>query len=254
MASPWLFGGMLVFLRVVGLMLAVPFFGSENMPNKTRVVLALALSVAINAGIGLAVVEMPTDILMTISLALRELLIGTALGFMVRLLIAAVEAGGAVAGISMGLSLSALLDIESGEQQIALGRLLGLATILMFFALGGHLVMTASLFEHFAHFPVGEPTFLLPSLDQLADTGAWFIRTATLIASPIIVVALILNLLMGFIMRVVPSLNIFGIGIGILMIGGFIALGSQGESLLVWLGREIDVLPQRMFEFAGGAG
>lgn len=250
LAAPWIFGAVLIFVRVVGLLSAIPFIGTENLPMRVRVVFAIALTAAFDAGLGVVALTVPDGITMVL-LVVRELLIGLGLGLIIRTILAAFEGAGALAGIQMGLSLNILFDVPGGQQTVALGRLFSLAAVLMFFALGGHILMVKTFFVHLERFPVGESTFLIPSMDALADAGVSLIGTAVLLAAPVIVVTLILNMLMGFLMRVVPSLNIFGIGLGIMLIGGFVALGSVGETLLVWLARELELLPEQMFRFVG---
>jgi hypothetical protein len=47
-------------------------------------------------------------------------------------------------------------------------------------------------------------------------------------------------------------MNLFNLGIGILLLGGFFALALEGDSLVVLLGHEIDHLPTAMHTLAGG--
>ncbi len=248
--GPWIWGAALIFARVVGLLLIVPHYAQGNLPAQVRLGLAIVLTAAIDAGLGLVAASAPDSALLVTATVLRELLIGAALGFSVRLMYAAVEVGGALAGLNMGLSLNVFFDTASGEQSIALGRLMALFTALIFFSLGGHLVMVAALFEHLDAFPVGVAQFAIPDVATIADAGLRFVRTAALFGAPVIVVVLLINIMLGFLMRVVPSLNIFGIGLSLMMIGGFVALAGQGDALLVYVGRELELLPQRMFELS----
>ena len=54
--------------------------------------------------------------------------------------------------------------------------------------------------------------------------------------------------------RAVPSVNLFGIGLGMLLLAGFMALGTQGEAIVAHMQQAVDELPQRMVELSGTGG
>lgn|GEM_PF-193820 len=251
LAVPVAWGGALMFVRVATLLTLMPDLGDRTVATRVRVALALAITIALDAGVGVVAIQPPEHVLMMLPALAREVVLGAALGLAVRLIYAAVQAAGDIAGINMGLSLDILFNAAAGEQQLSMGRLFTVVATLLFFAIGGHLIVVGTLFEHLRSFPVGDAAFVLPSAEVIADAGVHMMRSAALLAAPVIAVTLILNMAMGFIMRVVPSVNIFGIGLSILMIGGFLALGLEGEAIRIFFGHELDALPERMFELSG---
>jgi len=250
-AAPWLYAAALIFARIVTCLSLIPDFGMGTVPGRIRLILAVTITVALDAALGVVYVPLPeAPSVMLIAFA-REVVIGAGLGLAVRLIHATCQVAGDLVGLSMGLSLNTLFDPTAGEMPLATGRLFGLIASLLFFVLGGHLLVVLVLYEHFAQFPVGAETFLLPSVEAIAQAGSRLIASAVLLAAPVIVVALMINASLGFIMRVVPSVNIFGIGLGLLMIGGFVALAFQGDALMLFVDREVEELPERMFELTG---
>jgi len=252
LAAPAIYGGALVFLRILTCLLMMPELGPGYLPMRARLALAVALTVALDTGLGLVTVAVPDAIGTLLFHLTREVLLGAALGLAVRLISAAVQMAGDLVGLSMGLSLATLFDPSAGEMPLAMGRLFGLVAAMLFMALGGHLVVVGALYEHFAQHPVGLAEIAIPSLDALMEATQHAVETAVLLASPVIVVGLVLNVAMGFVMRVVPSMNLFNIGIGILLTGGFLALALEGDAMVVLLGHELEALPDRMFTLAGG--
>lgn len=252
LGAPAIYGGALIFLRLVTCLLMMPELGPGYMPMRSRIALAIAITIAIDAGLGLVTVPVPDHIGTLFYHLTREVLLGAALGFAVRLVNATVQMAGDLVGLSMGLSLSTFFDQSAGEMPLAMGRLFALVASLLFFSLGGHLVVVGALFEHFAHYPVGLTEIVIPSLESLASATQHVVETAVLLAAPVVVVSLVLNVAMGFVMRVVPSMNLFNIGIGILLTGGFLALALQGDALVIFLGHELEALPERMSTLAGG--
>ena len=251
LVGPWAWGGVLLFARIGTAVALMPDFGAGTVPARIRLALTLALTVAIDLALGVVAVPLPDAAPLMLPLIAREVVIGAALGLAVRLVYSAVTLAGDLVGVNMGLSMDILFNAGSGEQELSMGRLFGVIATLLFFALGGHLIMTATLFAHLQAHPVGDGAFLLPSADVLAEAGVHMVRSGVLLAAPVIVVTLILNVAMGFVMRVVPSINLFGIGLGILMVAGFFALGLEGEALRLFFERELDRLPEWMFELSG---
>lgn len=250
--APAVYGGVLILLRLVTCLLMMPELGPGYMPMRSRVALAITITIAIDSGLGLVAVPVPDNVATLFVHLLRELLFGAALGLAVRLVNATVQMAGDLVGLSMGLSLATFFDQSAGEMPLAMGRLFALVASLLFFALGGHLVVVGALFEHFAQHPVGLTDIAIPSLEALADVTRHMVETAVLLAAPVVVVSLVLNVAMGFVMRVVPAMNLFNIGIGILLTGGFLALALEGDAMVVLLGHELQALPDAMFTLSGG--
>lgn len=252
LVAPWVYGGILMLLRLGTCFATMPDFGTGQVPGRIRLLFALALTIAMDSALGLVSVPLPAAPFVIITAAAREVVIGAALGTAVRLITAAAQMAGDLVGLSMGLSLATLFDTTAGEAPLATGRLFSLVAGLMFFAFGGHLIIVETLFHHFRLFPVGVGELMLPSLDALAGALTHIVHAAVLMAAPVLVVALLLNVAIGFVMRVVPSVNIFSIGIGILMLGGFAVLGLAGDTLMMFVDHEVRALPERMFQLSGG--
>lgn len=250
--GPTLYGGALAFLRVFTCLSMLPQLERGYVPMRARLLLALLLTLTIQLGLQLPAVPVPEFYPHILVHVAREVVFGAALGLAVRTLTAACQMAGDLVGLNMGLSLSTFFDQTSGEAPLSMGRLFGLIALMLFIALDGHTAVALTLSAHFKVHPSGLLLIEPPSLTAIATLGVDMFRTAVLLAAPVIVVTLLLNVAMGFVMKVVPSLNIFNIGIGILLIGGFIALSYGGEAMRILLGHEIENLPERMRAFAGG--
>lgn len=251
--SPYLFGGLLLLVRLAGLLVALPGLTTVGVPASLRVVLALSLTVILSLALGGVAVPVPEGPLSLGVMAVREVLIGAGLGLAIRLVLAAVEGAGAVASFNMALSLSFLVDPATEQEAMPLGALLALVGGMIFLALGGHHLAIETFFHHVRHFPVGQTAFSAPDPALLAEVGGDLIRTALLLAAPVVVVGFIINAGMAFVSRVVPSVNLFGIGLGALLAGGFWALGAEGDAILVHLAHALELLPERMVELSGAA-
>lgn len=246
---PYSLGTLLMMARLGTATMWLPGLSSGRVPNRIRVAAIMMLAIVMSIGLGGVAIPIPSDAL-TLGLMLgREALIGAAIGFAIRLVTLSAEVAGSMAGISMGLSLNVLVDPSTGDQSVSLGALLGIAAMLLFVAFGGHQIVIWTLFEHFGHFPVGETGYMAPDPEKIASAFVKAVRTGLQLASPAVVVTLTLNISLAFISRAVPSVNLFGIGIGMLILTGWMALGMEGEALVLTTADAMLDLPHNMIDF-----
>ncbi|MFO0750642.1 MAG: flagellar biosynthetic protein FliR [Myxococcota bacterium] len=254
LGMPWVMGALFIALRLGAALAMLAEVGRGIVPARTRLAMVLVLTICLDLSLGGVTVAVPTGPAWPASLlimAAREVVLGSSLGLAVRLINSAVQMAGDLVGLSMGLSLATLFDQTAGELPLATGRLFGLVASLMFFAMGGHLVVVAGLFAHLKAYPVGVDHIVLPSLTALSQALSDSVETAVILAAPVLVVSLLLNVAMGFVMRLVPSVNLFNIGVGVLMVGGFVALAFESAAMRVSIDRQIEELPERMDDLAG---
>ena len=226
----------------------MPGLSSGRVPDRVRVMAVLVLSIMMSIALGGVAIPFPEDAF-TLGLMLsREALIGGGIGFAIRLVVLGAEVAGSMAGISMGLSLNVLVDPSTGDQSVSLGALLAIGAMMLFVALNGHDIVIWTLFEHFQYFPVGETAYLAPDPEKLASAFMKTVYTGLQLASPAIVVTLTLNISMAFVSRAVPSVNLFGIGLGMLIMAGWMALAMEGEAVVITTEDAMLDLPQNMID------
>ena len=105
----------LVLVRVSGIILTAPVFGSSSTPPQIKVVLSFMLALILYPFIPQITVfpDRPDHYILLIA---SEMLIGAVLGFIGRFLFGAVEFAGTVIGFQMGLAMANVLDPQSQEQ------------------------------------------------------------------------------------------------------------------------------------------
>lgn len=193
------------------------------MPRSVRVGLAVALAVVI-------VPTLPPPPLVPlvsgdgILILLQQIIIGVALGFVMRIVLATIELAGQFMGLQMGLSMASLYDPVNGAQTPVLGQLLTIASVLALFAMNGHHQVIAALWHSFHDIPVAlEPYSAKGFLVIVSWAGAIF-KTGLHIALPITAALLAANLAIGIMTRAAPQLNIFAVGFPITIGAGYLAL------------------------------
>jgi flagellar biosynthetic protein FliR len=88
----------------------------------------------------------------------------------------------------------------------------------------GHLLLIDVLVQSFVYIPVGSPFNALEVFGDIALFASELFVAALLIALPVIVGVLLVNLAFGVVTRAAPQLNIFAVGFPVTMLAGFILI------------------------------
>lgn len=217
----WMTGFLWPFFRITALIMIVPILGVRTVPAMYRVGLgALITLVALPllppgphidpvSGEGLLV-------------GASQILIGLAMGFVVRMVFSAIETGGSVIGQTMGLGFAQMMDPANGITVPVISQFYNVMATLVFLALNGHLVLIDILVASFEVMPVGAGGLGESGLWLLVSWGGWIFKGAMLIALPAVSAMLLVNIAFGVMMRAAPQLNIFAVGFPVTLMLGFV--------------------------------
>lgn len=218
----WLAAFWWPFLRIVAFLLAEPLLGHRAIPLRTRVALAMLLTVLL-AGSLPPMPQVPVASSAGLLVAAQQMAIGFALGFTLRLVLAAVELSGVLGGQMMGLGFATFYDPTNAAQVPALGQFLGLLALLVFFAMNGHLMAITVLAESFRILPPGTP-LSAGGWRGLALLGGHIFTLGLLLSLPIVATLLLVNVALGIASRAAPQLNLFAVGFPVALAAGFVVL------------------------------
>jgi flagellar biosynthetic protein FliR len=224
--TAWLSPMVWPFLRVLALFISAPVLSMRSVPVRVKVALAFFITVAAQASLP----PMPVialDSAQAFEAVIQQLVIGLALGFSARIVMAGIEFAGELIGLQMGLNFAAFFDPISASQSTAVSRFFGTSAAWLFIVMNGHLLLTAAVIQSFHAFPVAAPeaaplAFLSSLQPQL--WGAEVFRLGLWIALPIITMLLFMNLVQGLISRVASQINIFAIGFPITLGVGLVGI------------------------------
>jgi flagellar biosynthetic protein FliR len=198
-------------VRLLALFATLPVLSHRALPRQAKIGLALAIAFVL-APVLPEPPAVPLGSPAALALLAQQAAVGAALGFAVRLALAAVELAGETIGLQMGLSFAGFFDLSNPQGSNAAGSLISLAATLLFLGMDGHLLAIGGLAESFAAFPVGGPGPGLATAGELARAGGRVFEIGLSLALPMITVMLFANLALGVIARAAPQLNIFSFG------------------------------------------
>src|SRR3546814_16846555 len=97
--------------------------------------------------------QLPTASFAGLWLGLQQVLIGMALGLVMRIVFAAVQTAGEFIGLQMGLSFASLFDPATGANTAVLSRIMKIVAIVLFLAINGPLMMLGGILRRLPGLP-----------------------------------------------------------------------------------------------------
>lgn len=218
------------FVRVGGMLMTAPIFGSKATSVRVRLITSLILTVVIAPLV--PVPPMPEMFSSAWFLTLgTQLAIGVIMGFVLQMVFESVVMAGELIALGMGLSFAQLADPLRGVSTGVLGQFFLLLATLLFLAMDGHLAIVTALVESFRMMPVGTLTLGLDSLLLIVEFGGRMYLSALQIALPAVISLLLVNMAFGVISRAAPTLNPIAVGFPITLTLGYLVLQFTLEPL-----------------------
>lgn len=211
------------FLRVLALFTTAPVLTQRFVPRRVRVALAALIVVSAQASLP-PMPQIPLDSATAFMTAIAQVLIGMALGFAARIVFTAVEFGGELIGLQMGLNYAGFFDPATGGQGTATGRFYGAIVSWIFIIINGHLLLIGAVVRSFNAFPVSAEPFEFLRTLQPQTWGSEIFTLGLWIALPLVAMLLFVNLVLGVISRVAAQMNVFAIGFPITLGTGLIGM------------------------------
>jgi flagellar biosynthesis protein FliR len=230
--------------RIAAFLMSDPLLGHNSIPNSVKVGMAVVLSVLL-APVLPPMPDVPIVSWQSLGIVVEQLLIGTSLGMVMRVTLAAVEMAGEICGMQMGLAFASFYSAESNTNTMVLSRFLSMIALLMFLALNGHLLVLDVLAQTFKSVPVGNLRIDALSWERVARYGGHIFLTGLLLSLPMVAALLIINLAMGILNRAAPQLTVFAVGFPVTLSTGLVLLMALTSNL----GRFLEQLMNESLHF-----
>lgn len=211
------------FVRILAFFSAAPLWGHSSVPNQAKVGLAFLVTLVI-APVLPPMPDVPIMSWAGLGLMVEQMLIGIAIGLVMHVIFAVVQAAGEFIGLQMGLAFATFFDAGSGTNTMVLSRVFFMITLLMFLALGGHLMVLEALVSSFHGLPVGIGAFNPAAFEMLVRYGGTIFVAGMSLALPLMGSLLIIKLALGILNRSAPQLTVFNIGFPMTLTVGLVLL------------------------------
>ena len=222
-------------LRISALMLAAPILSQHAFNLRMRILLALALTWMIYPLHKWPLID-PTSAQGLVEV-FNQLMIGAMMGLILQIVVAAVVLAGQSIATAMGLSMANMLDPNMGSVPV-ISQFLTVLSTLIFVGFGGHAILLGLIADSFHNLPIGQSVLNQELYGRVLRWSSMMFLGSLLMALPVMISLLFINVGLGVVTRAAPSLNIFAVGFPAMTLGGFLILIISMQSIggrIEWL-------------------
>jgi flagellar biosynthesis protein FliR len=245
MSLGYIFAWLMIMLRSIGVIMQLPLIAGRPIPVMARMGLSLGLASLL---VGLVpVAPVPRELWSLIGAVVYEVVLGLALGFVVRMVFAGIEMAGRTMSSEIGLTATPGLGApEPASEPVA--ALLTTMAIVLFFLLGAHHAVITAFARSFRLAPAGGAAFDGVAPLALVRGTAHLIELGVRIAAPFIAMNFLITLAFSVLGRAVPRMQVFIISFSARALVGLGLLSAAGGLIARYLYVEFGDIPLRMLQ------
>ena len=243
MLNAYLAAGIFIFARILGFFRMAPVFNRKEIPGMVKLALALLFTIVLTCAVKPDVTIIKDSFVLSIVL---NMVVGGLIGYVAQLILMAIDAGGDMINMQMGLSSAMVLDPTTSSQVSILGKYFQFLGLLIFIQLGGVYWLITALIHSIEIFPLDAtviPLAELVNLDYIVKLSSNVLFMGLQIASPILLATLGQDIILGVISKTAPQVNVFQLS--------FLFKPLLGSAIMVWiLPMLINVISDYFMSFA----
>ena len=216
----------LIMVRVMAFITLMPVLSGMSIPMQVRVTVAVTVSVALFSSGLVTTVTYHDTVAGLFLLMLTEFMAGMAMSFIVFFIFNCLLFAGHFMDFSMGFALVNVMDPIQQIQVPVIGNLMFMSLSALLIINGGlnHFLMV--FFDSYRIVPLGAAMILgnEPMAEYMVVALVGFVILAIRIAMPIVGVMFIINVCLGIMVKAVPSMNVFVVGMPLKVLVGIFLL------------------------------
>jgi flagellar biosynthetic protein FliR len=228
---------LLVFARVGSMVMLLPAIGDMGVPARVRLVLALAITLALTPTVQSAYpAKAPETSVALVIMIAQEVTAGILVGSMARIIMSALQVAGFLISSQIGLSYAQTIDPTQNSQGAVVGNFMTLmGTVLVFATDLHHLAIGAIAGSYRMIAPGGH----LPTADMLQLVVQLTTSSFALgfqLAAPFLVFGFAVYAALGVLAKLMPQLQVFFVAVPVNIMAGFvIMLAMIGAMMTLFL-------------------
>lgn len=215
----------LLFIRISGILISSPIFGRKNVPNIAKIGFCAVLTVVFLSGIAVPeVYPVYQNLLVYALVIIRELSFGVAMGFVLTAMFNLTMTAGALMDYQIGYSMASIYDYQNNTQTPISGSFFNIMMLILFFMYDGHLRLIELIYKTIESVPVGmamPPSAILWVAAEVMTKG---FALSVMVAMPVLAAGIMIEIAMGAMIKTVPQMNMFVVGIPVKIIVGLFVM------------------------------
>ncbi|WP_019173183.1 flagellar biosynthetic protein FliR [Pseudaminobacter salicylatoxidans] len=211
------------FCRIGGCFLIMPGFSSARVPVQVRLFIAVAATGALLVHLWdhiVPFIDRRPHVLAP--MIVSELMIGGLIGGLARLYVLALHFIGAAIAMLIGYGGMGGTAIEENEPQAALASIISFSALLLLFVFDFHHEIVKALVTSYEVAPLNTLFNPRAALVDVTDTLSESFLLVLRLGSPFVAYAILVNLTIGFVNKLVPQIPIYFISLPFVIAGGLI--------------------------------
>jgi len=218
--------------RLATAFLLLPLFSSNLIPALIRNSIFVSLTLVVLVAHDAVDIDVMSGTQL-LRVFVVEVLLGAALGLFFGLFLWAFEAAGEVIDTAIGTSMAMIHDPISGNEVTLFGEFLGRWANYLFMASGGMVLITGTVLQSFALWPIGVPLpeFDIASVQIFEAEFTDFFSLMLMLAAPLLLIIFLVDISMGLVNRFAQQLNVLFLSISVKSVLSLIILAMLLPSL-----------------------
>ncbi|MCR5107876.1 MAG: flagellar biosynthetic protein FliR [Lachnospiraceae bacterium] len=212
---------LLIFTRMSSFIVSCPFFSSRNIPRRFKAGFAMFVSYLVYG-----VVPHTPLVYSTVygyaALVLKEAMCGLIIGMGANICESILQFAGKISDMEIGISMVQLFDPSTREARGFTGTIYQYGVTLIMVISGMHYYFIRAIIETYTLIPLGKQVFDSQRMTRsivlfLSD----YMSISFRICIPVIVSIMLVNAVLGILVKTAPQINMFSVGIQIKIVVGF---------------------------------
>jgi flagellar biosynthetic protein FliR len=222
--------GAMTMLRLAPMFFANTMTPMSRMPQLARVIMMLAFSLIIVASIPSDLSWQSLSAIELAFIAVSELTLGFILLFGLVAAQSAIMTLGRMVEMQIGFGAAGIIDPRTNQSESLIGTLLTMVAILLMFTLNIHHDLIASFWLSFMASPTG--VLIYPNvLELVVPTLSAQFLLALLLVLPVSLSIFILDLIIGFLAKTMPQMNIYFVSLPLKIAVGLMVFSLSAETM-----------------------
>ena len=197
------------FARVGAAFMYMPGIGARSVPARARLLFAFWVAVVISPLAGPLFPPQPADAASLLLAIGYEITAGLFFALFAQVMLAGLQTAGGIIAYLSSMANAFSSDPLSGAQSAVTGNLLIQVGIVLLFATGMDHLMIQALFESYTLFPPGGALPVGDMSEFFAHAISDSFMIAAQISAPFLIVALVLQIALGLLNKLMPQLPVF---------------------------------------------
>lgn len=235
-STSWMVSVLLLSIRLAVILLMTPVLQSFSAPPSVRILIVLALSASLAAGVPGAAYMQEINLPALLEAAVAELVVGFVLALGILLAFSAFSAAGRLVDAQVGFGMAQIYDPITRRQQPILTTVFDMVALVVFFTLNGHHALLRAVAFSLEKFPIGQSgngyLFSQSMLNVVIKQSAAIFSLGFALVAPVVFCILLIEFGLSVLARNLQQMNIFVMSMLLKIAAGLVILAVWSNGML----------------------